>query len=120
MSVAAGSGRFSDWFTGLVLGLASGLSILVAGFIGVVVAVAALVLIAWKGPRALALTGLVTGIGLVWTALFGRVWLTCDVLPQPPGTDCEAGDISRWVAVAAGILIAGLIASWFAFRRTRR
>ena len=69
---------------------------------------------------ALALTGLVSGIGLVWTVLFARVWLTCDVLPQPPGTDCGSGDVTLWVAAAIGMFVAGLVGSAFALQRTRR
>jgi hypothetical protein len=114
------TGARSDWFAGLVLGSASGLCILVAGFIGIAVLAAALLLIAWKGPRTLALTGVVAGIGLVWTVLFARVWLTCDVLPQPPGECCESGGISLWVAAAVGILVAGLVATVLALRRSRR
>jgi len=120
MTATPRDGRASDWLAGLVLGFASGLAILVAGFIGIVVLAAALLLIAWKGPRSLALTGLVSGIGLVWTALFARVWLTCDVLPQPPGTECESDGVNLWVAAAIGIFVAGLVGSAFALRRTRR
>ena len=120
MTASARDGRPSDWLAGLVLGFASGFGILVAGFIGIVVLAAALLLIAWKGPRSLALTGLVSGIGLVWTALFARVWLTCDVLPQPPGTDCESGETTLWVVAAIGMFVAGLVGSAFALQRTRR
>lgn len=112
--------RRSDWFAGLVLGSASGVCILVAGFIGITVLAAALLLIAWKGPRTLALTGVVSGIGLVWTVLFARVWLTCDVLSQPPGESCESPGISLWVVAALGILIAGLVATVLALWRSRR
>ena len=119
MTAGTRTGRRSDWFAGLVLGLASGLCILVAGFIGITVLAAALLLIAWKGPRSLALTGLVSGIGLGWTILFGRVWLTCDVLPQPPGTECDSGGISPRVVAALGIAVAGLVASALALRRSR-
>ena len=113
-------GNRSDWFAGFVLGLACGLCILIAGFIGLTVLAAALLLIAWKGPRSLALTGLVTGIGLVWTVLWARVWLTCDVLPQPSGTSCDSGGISPWVVAAFSILMAGLVASALVLRRSRR
>jgi hypothetical protein len=112
--------RASDWLSGVVLGFASGLAVLTAGFVGIVVLAAALLLIAWKGPRSLALTGLVSGIGLVWTALFARVWLTCDVLPQPAGTDCESGNTTQWVAASLGMFLAGLIGSALALQRTRR
>lgn len=113
-------GGKSDWFAGLVLGAAAGLCVLVAGFVGLTVLVAGIPLIAWKGPRSLALTGLVTGIGLVWTVLWARVWLTCDVLPQPPGTSCDSGGISPWVLAAFGILMVGLVASALVLRRSRR
>jgi hypothetical protein len=120
MNHSAPVGRRSDWLAGLVLGFASGVCVLIGGFIGIIVLAAALLLIAWKGPRSLALTGLVSGIGLAWTVLLGRVWLTCDVLPQPPGTQCESGDTSAWAAAAVGMLVAGLIASALALGRTRR
>ena len=71
-------------------------------------------LIVWKGPRLLATAGLVTGLGAVWTLLFGRVLVTCT-----PADGCDARGIGGWVAVAAVILAVGITGSIVAVRRDR-
>jgi hypothetical protein len=104
----------SAWLSGLVLGAVSGLALLALGLVGVALLAASLLLVAAKGPRALAGAGLVAGLGLVWTVLFTRVGLSC-LAP-----DCQAGDIWTWVAGAAVLFAVGLTGSAVALRRTRR
>ena len=112
--------RAGAWLAGLVLGAVSGLALLVAGTMGAIILVAALLLIATNGPRLLAGAGLVSGLGLILTVLFMRVALTCGG-PLDPGTStCIAGDLGAWIAAGAAIFAIGLVSSAFALRRSRR
>jgi hypothetical protein len=112
--------RAGNWLAGLVLGAISGLGVLVAGILGAVILVAAVLLIAIHRPRGLSAAGLVTGLGLVWTVLFARVALTCGG-PLDPGTStCGAGDLSVWIAASVVLFAVGLVASALALQRTRR
>ena len=112
--------RARAWLAGLVLGAVSGLGLLVAGIMGAIILVAALLLIAINGPRLLAGAGLISGLGLILTVLFMRVALTCGG-PLDPGTStCIAGDLGASIAVGAATFAIGLVASAFALRRSRR
>lgn len=108
------------WLSGLVLGVVSGLTLLVLGALGLGIAVLALALIMWRGPRALASAALLTGLGLIWTVAFARVALTCGGPLDPRTSTCVAGDLTGWVAVSGAVFGLGLVASAFALRRSRR
>jgi hypothetical protein len=101
-----------------VLGAVTGLGLLIAGFVGIIVLVAALLLIAVRGPRLLATSGLLTGAGLVLSVLFARVGLDCTVFVAP-GEGCEAADIWVWVGGSVVLFVVGLVGSALAFKRTR-
>ena len=55
--------RVGAWLSGLILGVVSGLTLVMLGTIGLIIALLSLALIVWKGPRALAAGGLLMGLG---------------------------------------------------------
>jgi hypothetical protein len=110
-------GRWTGWIPGLVLGVIDAFGLLELGFVGLAFTVLSVMLIAWKGPRRMALAGLVSGAGAAWTILFSGVMLRCAAENAVPGQSCEAGDIGSWVALAVAILIAGLVGSFAVARR---
>ena len=105
---------------GLVLGAASGFAILELGVFGTLLLLASVVLIAWKGPGLLATGGLVTGVGVLWTALFSRVALTCGVGAFFPDPDCSTNDVALWIAGSGAVFVVGLVVSAAGLRRVRR
>jgi len=111
---------WSAWVAGLVLGAVSAFALLALGVVGIVLTIVSVLLIAWKGPRLLAMAGLVTGAGVTWTLLFARVMLSCASENATAAGSCEAGDIGLWVATGAAITLFGLVLSLVAARRSRR
>jgi hypothetical protein len=105
-----------------MLGALFGLTSLsfVLGIVAVPILIGSLVLILWKGPRLIAGAGFITGTGLLWTVLLGRVALTCGG-PLDTGANgtCVAGDLTAWILVAAVAFAAGVAGSVWAFRRAR-
>jgi hypothetical protein len=108
------------WLSGLVLGVASAFMLIELGVIGLTFLALAALLIAWKGPRLLAASGLVTGLGLIWTVLFTRVQITCGPGALFPESGCSSDDISRWILGSAGVFAVGLLLSAWALRRVIR
>ena len=92
---------------------------LVAGIAGVMILVAAVLLIVIHGPRRLAGAGLMTGFGLILTVLFVRVALTCGGPLDPGVGTCSTGDLSGWIAASVVLFAVGLVASALALQRTR-
>jgi hypothetical protein len=108
------------WTIGLVLGLASCLLLLEGGYVGILFGVLTLGLIAWKGPRAIATAGWVTGFGALLTLLYSRVATSCGSDPASPGNGCQPGDIVFWTAAAVGVLLLGVLGTAILVRRSRR
>jgi hypothetical protein len=113
-------GGWNGWLPGFVLGVIDGFGLLELGFVGLVFSVLSVLLIAWKGPRLMAIAGLASGAGAVWTILLSGVMLRCAAENAVPGQSCQAGDIGSWVAVAIAILVVGLAASLILARRSAR
>ena len=104
----------SAWVIGLLLGAAACLLLLEGGYVGLAFGAVTLGLIAWKGPRAIAAAGWVTGLGAVLTLLYWRVLASCS---GPVG--CEPGDIGTWTAAAFVVLLLGVIATLALALRSR-
>jgi hypothetical protein len=107
------------WTIGLVLGGIAAIGLLSFGVYGVGFTLLALALIAWKGPRAIAAAGLVTGLGGTWAFLFGRVMVSCAIENADTPGSCDAGNIGLWVVGSAGILVVGVAMSIVIARRAR-
>ena len=108
------------WLAGLVLGIASGFLVIEVGVVGLAFVAASIALIAWKGPRLLALGGLLTGFGGLWMVLFARVTLTCGADAFVPDPSCSTEDLTPWLVGSAAMLVLGLGIAGYGSRRRRR
>jgi hypothetical protein len=111
------------WLSGLLLGGLTGLTTIsfALGVLGLPILVASIAVILWKGPRAIALGGYVTGIGLLWTVLITSSTISCLTVDRGPGRWCEPAEgVWRFLAAGATMLVVGLVLSAEAFRRRRR
>ena len=111
--------RWVAWFAGLVLGIATGMALLVAGLIGIAVLVVGIVLLATYGPRMHSIAGFLTGFGLVWTILFVNVKMTCATLGALPGETCRSGNTDLWLIASFVILAVGLLVTFGVWRPGR-
>jgi hypothetical protein len=109
----------SAWLIGLFFGAIDAVLLFELGFYGLLFTLAFIGLAVWKGPRLPALSGLVTGVGLVWTLLLARVALDCAIESLTPGSGCDPPGIGPWIAGAAVILGIGAIATVVAARHLR-
>ena len=114
------SGPVAAWLAALGLGAVCGLVLASFGMPGLTLTAAAVLLIAWKGPRVVAVAGLVTGGGLLWSAALARLGLTCGPAALFPDAMCQTDDVAPWFVGSLAVFIVGLVASAFAFARTRR
>jgi hypothetical protein len=109
----------SGWLIALFFGAIDAILLFELGFIGLLFTLAFAGLVIWKGPRLPGLSGLVTGVGLVWTLLLTNVAVRCTIENATPGSGCDAGDIWVWIAGAGGILGLGTVGTVVAARRAR-
>jgi len=107
------------WTAGLILGAIAGIGLLTAGVIGVGFGVVGIGLIAWKGPRQIALGGYLAGLGGVVAYLFGGVLLRCAGENADVPGSCDGGDIWPWVIGSVVTLAVGIGLSVVAARRAR-
>lgn len=110
------------WIAGLVLGVLSGLTSIsfVLGVLGWPIILASILLIAWKGPRAIAAAGFLTGWGVLWTAVILQSTVACLTFERGPGRWCEPGDVRPWLVAGIAMFVLGLFGSAVAFRRLGR
>ena len=94
--------RRRRWSIGLLVGASAGAATLAAGYLGGLLGLVAVGLVAAKPPRAAAIGGLLIGLGGAWIALFGRVALTCQV-------DCVGPDLRPWLALAGVLTGLGIL-----------
>ena len=109
----------STWLIGLFFGAIDSILLFELGFYGLLFTLAFVGLAVWKGPRLPALSGLVTGVGLVWTVLMTNVTVRCAIENMTAGAGCEADGIWVWIGTAVGILVIGAVATVIAARRLR-
>jgi len=108
------------WLAGLVLGAASGFLVAELGVLGTAFLAASIALIAWKGPRLLAIGGLLTGFGALWTVLFVRITATCGPDAFLPDEGCATEDLTQWIAGSGAAFVTGLLLSSFVLWRSRQ
>ena len=96
----------SGWFAGFVVGVAAGFATLEIPILGwlLVGLYAAGALVARRLLPGVG--GLLTGVGVAWIALIGRVALTCRATGSELG--CQAPGIEGWLVFGFGILGGGL------------
>ena len=89
-----------------MVGGAAGVASLELGFFGWAIAAAFAVPALIVGPRLASISGLLSGSGVIWLALLGRVALTCRVIDNDNG--CRAPGIEFWLAAGAAQLVIGV------------
>ena len=102
------------WLAGLAVGAAGGFTSLEVPIIGWPIVMAFLVPAVISKARVAAIGGLLAGLGGVWTALLGRVALTC-VAP-----DCRSPGIEDWLLAGVAIFGAGIALTAVDVARRRR
>ena len=107
------SGRAVRWLAGLLVGAAGALLLVLGGVLGVAaMALLAVALVARRDGRA-GLAGLPVGFGSVILALLLRAESACQ-----PG-ECVSPDVTGWIALAIGCLVAGALATVALMARPR-
>jgi hypothetical protein len=96
--------RRRRWWIGLVTGVAGGAGTLLAGSIGGVLGIVAILLAVAETPRGGAVGGVLVGLGAAWLVLFGRAVVGCR-------EDCVAPDLAPWLAIAVVLLALGIVVS---------
>ena len=112
--------RRTRWLAGLVVGAASGFVVLLAGPVGLLVALA-FALSCVRAREALSpLAGLLTGVGSITLALIAVANARCTTVATTMSySSCTAPDLSTWVAIAGVSVLAGVALSMAAIRRTQ-
>jgi hypothetical protein len=105
----------SSWFVGFVMGNLGGFLLLEGPTLGLAILAAMAVLVRLAGRAIAGAGGLLMGVGAIWIALLGRVKLSCTI-----DAGCEPGAIDGYLAVGAGFLALGIVASLVALARNRR
>lgn len=98
-----GEGR--AWRTGIVLGAATGVGLLVGGPIVAVLLLAAVLIAAVRASQTALIGGACLGSGATLVVLIARADLACDV-------DCVGPDLTGWYVVGGVLLaIGGLVSA---------
>lgn len=105
----------SSWFVGFVIGALGGFLLLEGPLLGLAIIAATAVPARLAGQAIAGAGGLLMGMGVIWIAALGRVKLACTV-----EVGCEAPTIDGYLAVGAGFLALGVVASLAALARSRR
>ena len=105
----------SSWFAGFVIGTGGGFLLLEGPTLGLAILVAMAVLVRLAGQATAGAGGLLMGVGAIWIAALGRVKLTCTA-----AAGCTAPTIDGYLAVGAGFLAVGIVASLAALARSRK
>jgi hypothetical protein len=100
------------------VGVAGGFLALELPTLGYLIVILFAIPAAIMGPRIAAIGGLLTGFGIVWLVLLGRVAIECQAPDGEIG--CQAPGIEGWLAVGGAILAIGLGLSIVAGLRARR
>jgi hypothetical protein len=101
------------WAIGLITGVIIGVSVLLIGTIGAVLAVIALVLFAVQPRREAPVGGLAIGLGAGWLTILALGDLACDA-------GCVAPDLRGWYAFASVVIAVGVVVTVRAFRQRSR
>ena len=108
----------SAWLGGLVVGVAAGFGTLEFPTLGWLLVIAFAVGADVSRRPLPAAAGLLTGLGMSWVVLLGRVALTCRATDGEVG--CHAPGIEPWLAVGLGMLATGVMLTVLEVARQRR
>jgi hypothetical protein len=110
--------RFSEWLAGLTVGGCAGLLFGVWPTLGAVIVIAFLAGVVRTKRRSPPTGGLLIGLPIAWLVLVGNANLACERFNAVPGQGCIAPDLTGWIIVAVAILVAGVMLTGAAARRT--
>jgi hypothetical protein len=109
----------SNWFAGVVVGVAAGVLTLSFPTLGWLIALAFLLGLIKAPSRLPAVGGLFIGLGTAWLALLARSDQECHAFDAAPGQECGSPDIGGWLAVGGVLLAIGVISTVIAHIRVR-
>jgi len=108
----------SAWLSGFIVGIAAGFGTLEIPTLGWLLVIAFAVGAVVSHRLLPAAGGLMTGLGISWVVLLGRVALTCRATGDDLG--CRAPGIESWLAVGLGMLAVGVVLTALEGGRRRR
>jgi hypothetical protein len=109
-----------NWFAGLALGASAGVLLGVMPTFGVVILTAFLIPAAGSEHGRAAASGLLVGMAATWLGLVLAAEARCAAFDAGPNQGCVAPDLTGWVVLAGGLLVAGGVGSLVLFSRRRR
>lgn len=111
--------RRSNWLAGLVVGVTGGALFWLFPTLGVVV-LASFGLLAIRRPdRSFGVSGLLIGVGASWLGVLVRAIVACDRFDAAPNQACASPDMTPWIIVCVGFLVAGVGLLIVGLRRAR-
>lgn len=110
---------FKNWLAGLVMGVSGGFLVLIFPTLGVLLIGLGVIGILRARQREAGASGLLIGIGAIILTLLVRAQMECQAFDAVPNQGCEAPDITPYVVLAGGLLVAGVLVSVVALRRRR-
>jgi hypothetical protein len=111
MTSRSGHPRFTNWLAGLVTGSSSGFLLLIVPTLGLLLIALGAIGVVRARPRVAGVSGLLVGIGAIVAVLLIRAQLACEAFNATPTLGCEAPDITPYLALAGGLLAAGVVLS---------
>lgn len=108
----------SGWLAGLTVGAAAGLLFGVWPTFGIGIAGAFAAGALWTRQPA-GLSGLLVGLPATWLLAVAGAMVSCARFDAGAGQECRPPDVTGWVIVAVGLLVAGLAGSGVLLRRNR-
>ena len=106
------SSRRTGWLAGLVVGAASGFLALLAGPLGLLVALGFVPAVVRSRHALAPLAGLRIGAGSISVALITAAKASCTTVVTPTSySSCTAPDLTIWIILAGAVVLAGVLLS---------
>jgi hypothetical protein len=112
--------RREAWISGLVIGAATGMAILVIPGAAAAIALVFAIVVRARGSGQAAAGGFGIGAGASLVALLIRGIAACDAFNAEPDQGCTAPDLGPWLAVGLLALVSGVALTAAAIAASRR